>query len=101
MTPNETLRHHVTGAIERGEAVAVTEVRPLNVIAADIAQHWPKVNYAAKPYLDALFYLHSMTDTYVCDPADHIVRYFLANAGTWRGEDAKRIKAELKSMLLY
>lgn len=99
-TPQDALHHHVNAAIARGEK-PVTEVRPLNVIAADIAQHWPKVNYAAKPYLDALFYLHSMTDTYVCDPADHIVRYFLANAGTWRGEDAKRIKAELKSMLLY
>jgi hypothetical protein len=27
------------------------------------------------------------------------VLYFLANAGTWRGPDAKRIKAELKEMV--
>jgi len=27
------------------------------------------------------------------------VAYFLANAGTWRGPDAQRIKAELKGML--
>jgi hypothetical protein len=35
----------------------------------------------------------------MCDGAETIVRYFLSNASTWRGEDAKRIKAELKSML--
>ena len=28
-----------------------------------------------------------------------IVLYFLANAQQWRGPDARRIKAELKSML--
>ena len=28
-----------------------------------------------------------------------IVRYFLSNATTWRGEDARRIKAELKALL--
>lgn len=28
-----------------------------------------------------------------------LIRYFLANAQTFRGADAKRLKAELKSML--
>lgn len=99
-TPQEALHHHVNAAIARGEK-PVTEVRPLYVIALDISTHWPKVNYAARPYLDAMSSLTKITDTYICDPADHIVRYFLANANTWRGEDAKRIKAELKSMLPY
>jgi hypothetical protein len=27
-----------------------------------------------------------------------MVLYFLANAGTWRGPDAKRIKNELKAL---
>jgi len=27
------------------------------------------------------------------------VRYFLSNATTWRGDTARRIKAELKEML--
>jgi hypothetical protein len=27
------------------------------------------------------------------------VRYFLANAGQWRGDKAREIKAELKAML--
>jgi hypothetical protein len=36
---------------------------------------------------------------YGADDARGIVMYFLANAGTWRGENARRIKAELKGML--
>jgi hypothetical protein len=42
--------------------------------------------------------LNSIDDNYYFDSADSIVRYFLANASTWRGETAKRIKAELKAM---
>lgn len=30
--PNERLRHHVTGAIERGEAVAITEQKPFDTV---------------------------------------------------------------------
>ena len=33
------------------------------------------------------------------DDGGSIVLYFLSNATTWRGEDARRIKAELKSLL--
>ena len=33
------------------------------------------------------------------EDAESIVTYFLANATYWRGEDAKRIKTELKSMI--
>ena len=33
---------------------------------------------------------------YLFETAEDIVTYFLANATTFRGEDAKRIKAELK-----
>lgn len=72
--------------------------RPLRKIAADIRKNWPKVNYAAKPYLDAMAQLDSIDDTYYCDSAKSVVLYFLCNAGTWRGEDAKRIKAELKQL---
>jgi len=72
--------------------------RPLQTIAADIEQHWPKVNYAAAPYLNALFALNSINDKYGLEDADGIIRRFLFNASTWRGEDAKRIKQELKDM---
>lgn len=74
-------------------------VRPLYVIALEIRNDWKNVNYAAKPYLDALSGLDSITDQYGYDSASSLVRYFLANAGSWRGETARRVKAELKGML--
>ena len=43
--------------------------------------------------------LDNLTDMYGCDTAASVVRYFLANASTWRGEVAKRVKAELNAML--
>lgn len=73
--------------------------RPLYEIATEISFKWPNVNYAARPYLDAMGDLDKITDMFHSDPAAHIVRYFLSNATGWRGEDAKRIKAELRSMV--
>jgi len=73
--------------------------RPLRVIAEDISQHWPHVNPAAKPYLVAMYRLSTLEDQYGFDDAKGIVLYFLSNASTWRGPDARRIKAELKAML--
>lgn len=73
--------------------------RPLYEIAHDIRKNWKKVNYAAKPYLQAMEQLESIHQNYYYESADSVVRYFLANAGTWRGEDARRIKAELKELL--
>lgn len=80
-----------------------TEVRSLSVIAREIKADWSSrgkgVNYAAKPYLDAMGGLDRVTDPFGYDSGDSIVRYFLANASTWRGETAKRVKAELRAML--
>ena len=42
--------------------------------------------------------LDSINDTYGYDDAKSVVLYFLSNATTWRGDDARRIKAELKSL---
>lgn len=75
-----------------------TTVRPLYEIAREIKQDWKAVNYGAKPYLEAMYSLDSINDKYGMDSAKSIVLYFLSNAGTWRGETAKRIKAELKKM---
>jgi hypothetical protein len=72
--------------------------RPLYVIANDIKKDWVKPNYAAKPYLDAMERLTSVNDKYGWDSGKSIVIYFLCNANTWKGENAKRIKAELKSL---
>ena len=75
------------------------EVRPISEIAREIARDWKNVNYAAKPYLSAMYSLNSMKDDYGMDSAEMIVAYFLSNATTWRGKTAKRIKAELKQRL--
>jgi hypothetical protein len=72
-------------------------VRPLSKIAAEIRRTWPKVNYAAEPYLAAMATLSSVQDQYYEDSGESIVLYFLSNATTWRGPDAKRIKEELKA----
>ncbi len=74
-------------------------MRNLCDIASEIRRTWPKVNYAAKPYLEAMESLNSINDNYIMDTGKSIVAYFLANASTWRGEDAKRIKKELNAML--
>lgn len=81
------------------QAASVATSRPLHEIAYEITRTWHKVNFAAAPYLHAMFELHTMRDKYGCDSADSIVRYFLSNAKAWRGDDARRIKAELNSML--
>jgi len=74
--------------------------RSLNTIAAEIRKDWgAKTNYAARPYLEAMGRCNEITGSYYADTAASCVRYFLANAGTWRGETARRVKAELKTML--
>ena len=79
--------------------VAKPKVRNLHTIAYEIGTNWDNVYFGADPYLAAMFSLTTMNDMYGMDSADMIVRYFLGNAQTWRGETARRIKAELKSML--
>ena len=73
--------------------------RPLSAIAAEISTDWQKPYFAAVPYLQAMGTLGSVGDSYGYDSGDSIVRYFLANAQTWRGDTARRVKAELKSMI--
>ena len=74
-------------------------MRPIYEIAREIRRDWgAKVNFAAKPYLDAMLCLNSIDDNYFFDSARSVVMYFLCNASTWRGETARRIKKELKEM---
>lgn len=73
--------------------------RSLSTIANDIRIDWVKPYFGAVPYLDAMETLNTIRDSYYYDDASDIVRYFLANAMTWKGETARAIKAELKSML--
>ena len=77
----------------------MTQTRPIYEIAREIRADWKNIYFGAKPYLDAMGSLESIDDSYGCDSADTIVRYFIANAGTWKGETARRVKAELRSLL--
>lgn len=73
-------------------------MRPIHAIAREVRADWKKPYFGAVPYLDAMGYLERISDPYMCDSGESIVRYFLANSGTWRGDTAKRIKAELKEL---
>jgi hypothetical protein len=75
-----------------------TAVRPLYTIAKEIRKDWQKMYFGAVPYVQAMATLDSIKDNYYSDSAKSIVLYFLANAQTWRGEVAKRIKLELNQM---
>ena len=69
-------------------------------VAFDIQEAWgAKVNYAAKPYLEALMCLTDADTRYGCEDAKSIVLYFLSNAGGFRGHKAKELKAELKKLV--
>lgn len=78
-------------------------MRNLSTIAEEIIKDWSNcqvpIYFGAKPYLNAMRSLSSLNDYYGMDDGRSIVRYFLSNAGTWRGETARRIKAELRGML--
>ena len=73
--------------------------RPLFVIAQEIESSWGKVSPYARPYLDAMKSLVTPAQPYYADSGESVVLYFLSNAQSWRGDDARRIKAELKEML--
>lgn len=73
-------------------------MRAIYDIANEISNDWKNVNFAAKPYLEAMYCLNSVTDNYGYDSGKVIVLYFLSNAGSWKGETAKRIKSELKQL---
>ena len=73
--------------------------RYISTIAEEIVEDMKKLKArpaytygAAWPYLDAMRMLSELDDWHGLDKARSIVRYFLANAGTWRGEPARRIK---------
>ena len=73
--------------------------RPIYEIAKEIQENWNPVSEYAKPYLNAMFSLQDISDNYYLDSGRSVVLYFLSNAGTWRGETARRIKEELKQLL--
>lgn len=85
--------------IEQGEGD-----RTLRTIAGEIFRDWTTMrergeNHPAYPYAHAMRGLEKVTDRYALDSGNDIVRRFLSNAGGWRGDVAKRVKAELKGLV--
>lgn len=74
-------------------------MRTISEIATEIKSDWNKVYFGAVPYLNAMQELETIDDNYGMDSADSIIRYFLCNAKTWKGETAKRVKAELNNLI--
>jgi hypothetical protein len=73
-------------------------MRTLAAIARDIRADWKKPYFAAVPYLQAMQGLGMPGEYFGQDEGKSIVLYFLANAGSYRGEKAREYKAELKAI---
>jgi hypothetical protein len=71
-------------------------IRPISQIAADIKKSWPRVPNCAKVYLNALEALNDKNSKFGLDTAPSLINYFLCNASTFKGEQARSLKAELK-----
>lgn len=74
-------------------------MRTLSEIANEIRADWKNPYFGAVPYLRAMASLGTVKDDYGADSGREMVMYFLANANTWRGPVARRVKAELKGMM--
>lgn len=74
-------------------------MRTLREIASEIRRDWKRPYFGAVPYLNAMATMESPRQYYGYDSGESVVLYFLANASTWRGEVARRVKAELKAMV--
>lgn len=74
-------------------------MRQVFEVAREVRADWANVNYAAKPYLNAMLQMGDIKEPFFNDPGHMVVRYFLGNAQGWRGAKAKELKAELKAML--
>lgn len=85
-------------AVSTPPAGSPAATRSLSTIAREIRRDWQKPYFGAVPYLEAMSQLDNIADNYYQDSAKSIVLYFLSNAATWRGDVARHVKAELKSL---
>lgn len=68
-------------------------------IAHAIAKDWQNISPYAKDYLNAMKEIRDIEGAYYADSAKSVVLYFLANASTYRGENARAYKSLLKEMI--
>lgn len=76
-------------------------MRTFSEVAREIRAKWSKPYFGAVPYLDALEQVHTSDKNapYMVEQVKDIVLYLLCNMATFRGADARRLKAELKEMI--
>jgi len=77
----------------------LNELVTVSEIAHAIAKDWINVNPYAVDYLNAMKQIRSVNESYYAESAHSVILYFLANAGTYRGENARTYKALLKDLL--
>ena len=82
----------------------MNELRPIHVIATEIAKIWTGlpgkgIYFGAIPYLKVMQSLSTTADVFYDDSAESIIHYGLSNMMTFHGPDARRLKAELKAHL--
>ena len=75
------------------ERVSVSE------IAYAIAKDWKNISPYAKDYLNAMKEITDIEGDYYADSAKSVVMYFLANASSYRGDNARAYKSLLKAMV--
>jgi hypothetical protein len=75
------------------------ETRAIWAIAREISANWPKPYFGAVPYLKAMHALDSIGENFYEDSGVSVVSCFLANANTWKGDVARRLKAELNAIV--
>jgi hypothetical protein len=76
-----------------------SQVITVSEIAYAIAKDWKNISPYAKDYLDAMKEIRDIEGAYYADSAKSVVLYFLANASTYRGDNARAYKALLKGMV--
>lgn len=76
----------------------ILKTNNISLIAKLIKDDWKNIYFGAEPYLNAMLEINNIKENYFEDSAKSIVLYFLSNARTWKGENAKKIKAHLKNI---
>ena len=79
---------------------ALPDFKPMSIreIGSYIRGTWKNPFYGAKPYISAMQEIDN-NGMYIQDSWESIVAYFLSNAQTWRGPEAKAVKFELNRRL--
>jgi hypothetical protein len=75
----------------------LTDDTPIWKIALLIESDWKNIYFGAVQYIEAMSTLDEVDDTYGVESGNDIIRYFLANAMTWRGSTARAIKKHLNA----